>query len=328
MTWSRGLRVTSAIFALVVAAAFLVPLLTGALPGLVRWMPLVAVPVLILPWAMAPRRLAVGGGEVRVERNAWPPVRIPLASLEEVAEIAPETVRRSVRIGGSGGAFGYFGRFRNGALGSYRMYATRQDRLVALRGAGRTWVVTPDRPEPFVEAVLAVAPRARRWGEGAEVLPATAPAPAAPEEKAPAGAGSRGRRFLNVAGPLLSVAALAAFGATLARAPREVGLERGAVVIHRYLWPAERIPVASIRAASVLPPEALEGARRVRGARVLGSLYGTFESPALGRFEIEAPHTGLVLLETPDGDVVVGVVDPERFQARVTAALRGRPPPR
>jgi hypothetical protein len=98
------------------------------------------------------------------------------------------------------------------------------------------------------------------------------------------------------------------------------------VAIHRYLWPAERIPVASIRAASVLPPEALEGARRIRGARVLGSLYGTFESPALGRFEIEAPHTGLVLLETSRGDLVVGVTAPEPFQAALSAQIRARRP--
>jgi hypothetical protein len=127
---------------------------------------------------------------------------------------------------------------------------------------------------------------------------------------------------------IVPVVALAGLGVTFARAPREIRLERGEVVVERHLWPARRIPLASIRGAALLPPEALEGARRIRGARVLGALYGTFESPALGRFEIEAPHTGLVLLETTGGDVVVGVVDPERFQARVAAALRGRAPPR
>jgi len=344
MSWSRGLWATTAALVLVMAGVLVIPVLAGARSGPARWMPLVAVVVLVVSWAMAPRRLAVGGGQVLVERRAWYPVRIPLASLEEVGTLPPEVLRGSLRLGGSGGAFGYYGRYRSGDLGAFRLHATRRDRLVLLRGGGTTWVVTPDRPESFVDAVLAVAPRARRLASvpggagpgGAGVESAPAPTPAdrgsggatASGEGAGGTAPGRGGRWLRAAVMIVPVAALAGVGVTFARAPKEIRLERGEVVVERHLWPPRRIPLASIRSAALLPPEALEGARRVRGARVLGALYGTFESPALGRFEIEAPHTGLVLLETTGGDVVVGVVDPDRFQARVAAALRGRSPPR
>jgi hypothetical protein len=351
MSWSTGLRVTSGLFVAVLVAALVLPVLLGPRTGPVAWLLLAALAVTLPTWALAPRGLAVGGAQLLVERRAWRPVRIPLSSIEEVGELPPGLARGSLRIGASGGAFGYYGRFRNAALGTYRMYATRTERLVLLRGGGATWLVSPDRPEAFVEAVLAVAPRARRWSPegagadgagalaetgmaGATTDPATATTTGASTGAAgarrPGGAAgtSRGGRILRVVAMIAPVAALAGLGVTFARAPREVRLQGGEVVVERYLWSPRRIPLSTIRAAAVLPPEALEGARRVRGARVLGALYGTFESPALGRFEIEAPHTGLVLLETAGGDVVVGVVDPERFRARVAAGLRSRRPPR
>ncbi len=339
MSWSRGLRATTAVLFLIVAGVLMGPFLAGVRAGPARWMPLVAVVVLVLAWALAPRRLAVGGGQVLVERRAWRPVRIPLASLEEVGTLPPEAMRGALRVGGSGGAFGYYGRYRSRELGPFRLYATRWDGLVLLRGGGVTWVVSPDRPDAFVDAVLAVAPRAHRRASAPDgTAVATAPSSPAvePDGRSATGPGkgagrtSAGRagRWLRVAVMIVPVAALAGLGVTFARAPREIRLERGEVVVERHLWPARHIPLASIRGVALLPPEALEGARRIRGARVLGALYGTFESPALGRFEIEAPHTGLVLLETADGDVVVGVVDPERFQARLAAALRGPALPR
>lgn len=333
MSWSRSLRTTTVLFGLIVVLAAAIPFLLPK-AGQATWWSLAPLLVLVVTWATAPRAVTVGGGEVRVERNLWWPVRIALAKVEEIGVLPPEAIRRSLRAAGNGGLFGYTGRFRSPVLGFYAMYATRGDRLVGIRAGGRVTVVTPDDVEPFVDAVVALAPRARPWGMGAAEGRGSAPAGSAGAGGTPS-AGAAGTGAAEKAwwikifqGALFSlpVLALAGMGAIVARAPREVRLEPGAVVVERRLWPAERFPVQQIRAASVLPPEALVGSTRVRGSAVMGALEGVFESPVLGRFEIYAPHTGLVLLETARGNVVVGVIHPERFREELAAQIRAFTP--
>ena len=49
--------------------------------------------------------------------------------------------------------------------------------------------------------------------------------------------------------------------------------------------------------------------------------YGTFSSPALGRFELQAPRRGAcVRLETADGAILVVPDDPEAFLEGARAA--------
>jgi hypothetical protein len=107
----------------------------------------------VLGALMGPRGYAIRGDRLTIER--WiGSIEIPLASIRGVELLPAERVRDSLRTLGSGGYFGYYGRFRNETLGAYRMYATRGDGYVLVR-ADKPYVLTPDSPERFVEALSA-----------------------------------------------------------------------------------------------------------------------------------------------------------------------------
>jgi hypothetical protein len=101
--------------------------------------------VLLVCWAMSPRALVVDSGEIRIERRAWRPLCVPLASVSSAAPlegVGPGTIR----VFGVGGFFGSYGLFHNAVLGRFRMYATHRGQAVIVRRTGDALplVVTPD----------------------------------------------------------------------------------------------------------------------------------------------------------------------------------------
>ncbi len=100
---------------------------------------------------LAPRGYTVSGDRLTIDRLLRP-VEIPLATIQTVELLPRGRLAGSLRTLGSGGLFGYYGRFRNQSLGSYRMYATRGDGYVLVRAA-QSFVLTPDSPERFIEAI-------------------------------------------------------------------------------------------------------------------------------------------------------------------------------
>ena len=100
---------------------------------------------------MAPRGYSIADGRLTILRLVRP-VQIPLASIRTVEPLSAERLAGSLRTFGSGGLFGYYGRFRNAGLGNYRMYATRGDGFVLVRAA-LPYVLTPDSPDRFIETL-------------------------------------------------------------------------------------------------------------------------------------------------------------------------------
>jgi hypothetical protein len=110
--------------------------------------------VLAIAWAMSPRELVVDGGELRVERRAWPPLRVPLSSVACAAPLG-RLGGRTLRVVGVGGFFGSYGLFSNAELGRFRLYATRAGQAVIVRRRGDELpiVLTPDDVAGTIEAI-------------------------------------------------------------------------------------------------------------------------------------------------------------------------------
>ncbi len=109
----------------------------------------------IAVWVMllGPRGYAVTD-ELVVVRRSLSGVSVPLHDVRRVARVSPADVGRQLRVFGSGGAHGYFGKFRSDRLGPLEYQATRRDTLVLLEVDGRApLVVSPDDPDRFVAAV-------------------------------------------------------------------------------------------------------------------------------------------------------------------------------
>lgn len=89
-------------------------------------------------------------------------VRVPMESIRS-ARRGGSGELRGVRTFGSGGLFGYFGRFYSSRLGHYRAYLTQRGNLVVIE-AEHTYVLSPDRPEEFLRHLQEWAPALRQGG--------------------------------------------------------------------------------------------------------------------------------------------------------------------
>ena len=163
--WDRQL-LTSTIALLAVIAFTAIAGTAGALQANMRGIALaVAVfssAIAIGAWALAPRGYVIGGGRLRILRNGWRSVQVPLSEVRSVSILDADALRGSLKLLGMGGLFGYYGVFRSPVLGSYRLHATRGSGLVLVRTQAHNHVLTPEPAEDFAEALLAAAPRARR----------------------------------------------------------------------------------------------------------------------------------------------------------------------
>ena len=91
----------------------------------------------------APTGYTLDDNAVHIERRCGA-VTLPLSAIREVRELPPQV--SFMRIGGSGGWYGYYGEFKSRDLGQVTMYATRSDDRVLLATDGRNYVITPASP--------------------------------------------------------------------------------------------------------------------------------------------------------------------------------------
>jgi hypothetical protein len=163
--WDRQL-LTSTIALLAVIALTAIAGTAGALQANLRGIALAVAlfssVVAVGAWALAPRGFAIGDGRLRILRNGWPSLEVPLAEIRSVSLLDADALRGSLKLLGMGGLFGYYGIFKSPVLGSYRLHATRGSGLVLVRTQAHNHVLTPEPAEGFVEALLAAAPKARR----------------------------------------------------------------------------------------------------------------------------------------------------------------------
>lgn len=113
---------------------------------------LVLVPVVLIA-LLCVRGYELERGELRVQRLFWQ-TRWPLDAGTR-ARVRPHAMKGSWRTWGNGGVFAFSGHFSGSGLGRYRAFVTDPSRTVILETARGIVVVSPDRPEAFVEAVVA-----------------------------------------------------------------------------------------------------------------------------------------------------------------------------
>jgi hypothetical protein len=115
---------------------------------------LVAV-TLIVVIVLSPRHYHLDDQRIAVARVARP-VIISLDELESARAVQLGELGWVVRVGGSGGAGGYWGRFWSKKMGSMHWWLTRRDTAVLLRGrSGRLWLLSPDDRQSFLEVLRA-----------------------------------------------------------------------------------------------------------------------------------------------------------------------------
>jgi hypothetical protein len=102
--------------------------------------------------SMAPRGYALNDVELLIDR-AMKPIKIPLREILEVSVPEDGLLRRSLRLMGASGYYGYYGLFWNSKLGRYRAYVTRTTDLLAVRTEKGLFVLSPDDTKDFRAAL-------------------------------------------------------------------------------------------------------------------------------------------------------------------------------
>lgn len=144
--WGGLLKGMSLFVVVLLVGIALVGFFDGA-PGLLVLYPLIlslAVPFMV-------RGYAIEGGELVVQRPFWT-TRFSLAELVS-AEVSPTAMKRCIRLFGNGGLFSFTGLYRNKELGTFRAFVNDFNRTVVLKFTSRTIVVSPERPQAFVDAI-------------------------------------------------------------------------------------------------------------------------------------------------------------------------------
>lgn len=108
--------------------------------------------VIGLSFAWSPRGYEIAGGALRVKRLIGDAV-FPLNQLRFVRAASPADFWGCIRLWGSGGLFGYYGRFWSKALGQTTWYVTDRNRMLILDGGGKRIVVSPDNPDEFLASI-------------------------------------------------------------------------------------------------------------------------------------------------------------------------------
>ena len=121
------------------------------------WLALLPLAIILICALFTVHGYSITNDTILVERLFWT-TRVPLNALKSVV-FDPDATRRSIRIFGNGGFFSFTGYFRNKELGSYRAFMTDRRRAVVLRFLDQVVVVSPDRPQDFVETISMYADR-------------------------------------------------------------------------------------------------------------------------------------------------------------------------
>jgi Bacterial PH domain len=120
--------------------------------------PTLLVALVAVPLALSPAGYAVGSGNLAVLRRGTRPLLFPLASL---LAARPTAMPHSRRLLGSGGTFGWWGRYANRDWGRFKAYATDRRRGVLLEWPGFKLFVSPEDPEALCRAALERSSRRR-----------------------------------------------------------------------------------------------------------------------------------------------------------------------
>ena len=152
--WSKSLIVASTFATLVclgVAYAMWMLPMDGPLKPLRFCLGLLPLAVILICALFSVRGYSIANGTLLIDRLFWK-TRVSLRELRSV-KFDPTATYRSIRTLGNGGFFSFTGYFRNKELGSYRAFMTDRRRAVVLRFPSSVIVISPDRPEDFVNTI-------------------------------------------------------------------------------------------------------------------------------------------------------------------------------
>lgn len=154
-TWSIGVTVITAIIVIILVASTYF-IWTDDFPLSMLWLKYTLIVVFIATiiggLGYMPIRLTIENDKIILHR-LFGTINIPIKNIIEIKAIPKSETAFSIRIFGSGGLFGYLGKFKNKKLGSYTMYATNLNELVLIRTDRKAYVFSCRNRDEYIESI-------------------------------------------------------------------------------------------------------------------------------------------------------------------------------
>ena len=154
-TWSMGVTAITAITIIILVASTYF-IWTDDFPSSMLWLKYTLIVVFIATiiggLGYMPIRLTIGNDKIILHR-LFGAINIPIKDIIAIKAIPNSETAFSIRIFGSGGLFGYLGKFKNKKLGNYTMYATDINELILIRTDRKTYVFSCRNRDEFIESV-------------------------------------------------------------------------------------------------------------------------------------------------------------------------------
>lgn len=153
--WSLGVTViTTIIIIILVASTYFI--WTDDFPSSMLWLKYTLIVVFIATiiggLGYMPIRLTIENDKITLHR-LFGAINIPIKDIIEIKAIENSETAFSIRVFGSGGLFGYLGKFKNPKLGIYTMYATNLNELILIRTNGKKYVFSCKDRNKFIESL-------------------------------------------------------------------------------------------------------------------------------------------------------------------------------
>lgn len=153
--WSGGMLAVT-IVTLVVLVGASVMLISRNFPVSMLWLKYLLLVVfaatVIIGAGFMPIRLKADDEKVSVSR-LFGLLEISRDEIIEAKQLLKSDIDNSIRTFGSGGLFGFLGRFNNDRLGNYTMYATELNNLVLIRTNDKKYVFSCSHPRELVNFI-------------------------------------------------------------------------------------------------------------------------------------------------------------------------------
>ena len=154
-TWSMGVTAITAITIIILVASTYF-IWTDDFPSSMLWLKYTLIVVFIATiiggLGYMPIRLIIENDKIILHR-LFGAINIPIKDIIEIKAITSSETAFSIRTFGSGGLFGYLGKFKNKKLGNYTMYATNVNELILIRTDRKTYVFSCKNRAEFIESL-------------------------------------------------------------------------------------------------------------------------------------------------------------------------------
>lgn len=149
--WSNEVILITIMWILVVISCLAPLFFISAVPHGLKWLlGIIILGSVIFAAAYSPLSLSIDSDKVTLKKLIGQIV-IPLEEIRTVKKINKNAISGSIRTFGSGGVFGYLGRFKNRNLGKYSMYITERKNLILIKTENRQYVFNCSEPDAFIK---------------------------------------------------------------------------------------------------------------------------------------------------------------------------------